>query len=229
MKAKNLLKLIQSQIVILQEAVEVKNSSQKEAVEVRDLNIRALGEKLSALRMKETMNKPFFVLSADDQKRQPEAMVRSCDVKTLSPDRRMKLQNEMFREMARLSLAPMGLASKDLKEQTEQLAASLKLSHMHGAENMASIEKKTMELISTSIQKNVSPERTRDFLLKKNVPEEIVDRCFRRFQREAGGSMSPDSLSFDCRSSLRSNLQRCASDRSDISDYDYDMPVTFGK
>jgi len=171
-QVKKLLHSVVEQISILNEEVE----DIQLALEVRDLNIRSLGEKLADLHEASPDNVPFVVKG---RKRKPEPEVFKLErVSEWDAQRQQALQDEYFTEMARLSLAPMGLESSQLKEQIRSLAAQLKESHFKLNQADSLQERCALGVIRTAKNEGIDEETTRKFLLKKDVPCGLIEQCF---------------------------------------------------
>lgn len=148
------------------------------AMEARDANIRALGEKLSVLRMKHA--KPFIVNSAfqevnlpdgEFRKRSPSELRRKSlfwreDTHDWNKDDTDSHMRELSEQIARLSLIPMGLSRKDLEEQVADVSAT------------RLYEGKAINLIKVAKARGLADDRIRRFLTKKGLPEITINRCF---------------------------------------------------
>lgn len=160
-KMKSVLNLVTSQISLISNEATILDT----AIEARDANIRALGEKLSDLRMEHA--EPFFV-----KMEKPQELFRSDESEKWSRKRRETHTKELYREMARLSLAPMGLTGADLEKQVHELSATMQY------------EKKALDLIRKSKMKGVDEKKIREFLLKKNLPGTMIDSCLEKVRTE---------------------------------------------
>lgn len=186
-KMKNILNLVTSQIsLISQEA-----STLDTAIEARDANIRALGEKLSDLRLERA--EPFFV-----KIKKPQELYRSGESEEWTRKRRETHTKELYREMARLSLAPMGLTGTDLEKQVYELSATMQY------------EQKALDLIRKSKSKGVDENKIRDFLIKKDLPGTLIDCCLEKVRTEQENGDVED------------NEKRCitSSGTSEMSEYE---------
>merc|ERR550519_2451189 len=136
------------------------------AIEARDANIRALGEKLSMLRMKEA--KPFVVKNVSP-KRCPsrrKSLFRKRELSDWTKDDATEHMKELSDEIARLSLLPMGLSSKDLEDQVADISAT------------RLYEGKAINLIKVARQRGLSDGKINRFLQKKGLPDITIKRCF---------------------------------------------------
>lgn len=213
-KLKTLLALITSQVELTNKEADMLDT----AISARDLTIRSLGEKLAEIRSKQA--KPFFVVGGDHDEREEREgpqIFKKGNMQKWDKKTRMSLQNEMLREMARLVTDPMGLEGNAREEMEEEIAANMKFQHLQRGNDIEEITKKTMVLIQAGEARKVPREKTRGFLLRKEVSQEIIDQCFARFDAEA---------SIPRLTSIKSNeLVRYDSENSELSEYDLDGPL----
>jgi len=176
--------------------VEHEASELDVAMSARDSTIRALGEKLSVLRMKHA--KPFIVSAKQEQKRDPTKDESSDEAENPQPrwrsvsfskprarslSRRKSLfrvgeekewdrentqehMKEMAEQIARLSLKPMGLSEAEMEDKIADIAAT----RLYGS--------KSLNLIRSARAKGVEDSKIRAFLKKKGLPETTINRHF---------------------------------------------------
>jgi len=195
------IKLIFETIQLKMQNVEREAEELDVAMSARDSTIRALGEKLSVLRMKHA--KPFVVSANQDQKRDPtkdenpkqlkrqgslwSSFTRSTRSQSLT--RRKSLfrvgeetewdkentqehMKEMAEQIARLSLKPMGLTEAEMQDQIADIAAT----RLYG--------QKATNLIKSARAKGVEDHKIRAFLKKKGLPETMINRHFNQCSAE---------------------------------------------
>jgi len=226
------IKLIFETIQLKMQNVEREAEELDVAMSARDSTIRALGEKLSVLRMKHA--KPFVVSANQDQKRDPtkdenpkqlkrqgslwSSFTRSTRSQSLT--RRKSLfrvgeetewdkentrehMKEMAEQIARLSLKPMGLTEAEMQDQIADIAAT----RLYG--------QKALNLIKSARAKGVEDKKIRAFLKKKGLPETTINRHFNQCSTEdfeVQTKSMPEVPSFP-------NLD--ATTRSGVSEVDY--------
>jgi len=162
------------------------------AMSARDSTIRALGEKLSVLRMKHA--KPFIVSAKHDQKSDPtkdetvtqsqprwrnsfskprarslsrrKSLFRVGEEKEWDRENTQEHMKEMAEQIARLSLKPMGLSEAEMRDQIADITAT----RLYG--------QKALNLITTARAKGVEDFKIRAFLKKKGLPEKTINRHF---------------------------------------------------
>merc|ERR1712241_1638578 len=111
------------------------------------------------------MGKPFYVcgrgLEEEEEAEVPQ-LVRKGEENKWTEMQQSNLQNDMLREMARLSLAPMGLEAKQLEEMQEELAANMKYERLE-EKRMATVIEKAVDLIQAGEMQNVPRQKTKAF------------------------------------------------------------------
>lgn len=144
------------------------------AMEARDATIRALGEKLSVLRMKHA--EPFYVNPL--RKRSPsmgrKSLFRVQEIREWSNTDARDHMKEMADQIARLSLQPIagGLSPEEIEEHVADIAAT------------RLFESKALNLIKVARKRGLSDERIAQFLAKKSLPKVTIDRCFAQVESE---------------------------------------------
>jgi len=236
------IKLIFETIQLKMQNVEREAEELDVAMSARDSTIRALGEKLSVLRMKHA--KPFVVSANQDQKRDPtkdenpkqlkrqgslwSSFTRSTRSQSLT--RRKSLfrvgeetewdkentqehMKEMAEQIARLSLKPMGLTEAEMQDQIADIAAT----RLYG--------QKALNLIKSARAKGVEDKKIRAFLKKKGLPETTINRHFNQCSTEDLQTKSmPEVPSFPSLDpSTRSGVSQVdyGSDSESIVNYTY--------
>jgi len=204
------IKLIFETIQLKMQNVEREADELDVAMSARDTTIRALGEKLSVLRMKHA--KPFVVSAKQDQKRDPardESPTRKRESsiwrsftrskRSQSLTRRKSLfrvgeeqewdnedtrehMKEMAEQIARLSLKPMGLSEDELKEQIADITAT----RLYG--------QKALNLIRSARAKGVEDSKIKAFLKKKGLPETMINRHFNQCSTEEDDTVQKKSM-----------------------------------
>lgn len=179
-KMEKLLELVAVQDSFLQEGIE----DAQQAIEARNLTIDALGSKLFDLTAKNSED--FYVLSAPkeeptENEDQPN-LVRPRESETWSRDRAGTLENEILREMARLSLEPLGLREQEFEDAQEELAASLKFQRGEADPNEEDM-RRALKIIQAAEENAVSAEQTKGFLRKKQLTDEQIEEAFERYSR----------------------------------------------
>merc|ERR1719361_2452655 len=147
--------------------IEAEAQNLRLALEVRDENILALGEKLSNLRAERS--EPFYV--SCEKKRSPRAsrrksLYRDADHKEWTKQAADSHMKELSDQIARLSLLPMGLAPEDLEEQIADISAT------------RLFEAKALNLITVGRKRGLSDDKIKNFLKKKGLPDVTIQRCF---------------------------------------------------
>merc|ERR1719499_346016 len=163
------------------------------SIQARDDTIMALGEKLATAR--EKTSKPFFVVGkglGDDV--DVPGLYRKGESKKWTSSQQANLQNDMLREMARLSLVPMGLSEDQMVEMQEELATTMKFERIE-RERQSMMADKAVDLIRAGEAQNVPRSKTRAFLQKKHLSEEMIDDCFQQFDLTQSESGSDSDLS----------------------------------
>jgi len=169
------------------------------AMSARDSTIRALGEKLSVLRMKHA--KPFIVSAKQDQKRDPtkdeNVTPQSQSQKSTPKSWRSSFSRPRARTLSRWkSLFRAGEekewdrenTQEHMKEMAEQIARlslqPMGLSEAEMQDQIADIAatrlygSKAMNLIKTARAKGVEDSKIRAFLKRKGLPETTINRHF---------------------------------------------------
>lgn len=129
------------------------------AMEARDANIRALGEKLSMFRMKNA--EPFYV----QPQRRPSLFQADNAMDWNSVDTASHMK-ELSDQIARLSLQPAGLSNDEIEEHVADISAT----RLH--------ETKALNLIMIAKERRLSEGTIRKFLKKKGLPDSTINRCF---------------------------------------------------
>jgi len=178
-KVHELLQLLELQLGML----NATSDKIKVAIEARDMTIHHLGEQLMELRSRD--DKPVFV-ECPGVKRDP-GLYRPNMV--LSDSKRKSMENDMYMQMARLSLGMggaqmLGIQESDLEEKIREVAASM----MKQAKQEGMVRQKVLSIIEQGHKNNVPRDQTTNFLLKKKVPLSLIEECFLEFE---------ESLSFD--------------------------------
>jgi len=193
------IKLIFETIQLKMQNVEREAEELDVAMSARDTTIRALGEKLSVLRMKHA--KPFVVSAKQDQKRDPtkdespirrqessiwrsftkprsQSLTRRKSLFRVGEEREWDKENtqehmkEMAEQIARLSLKPMGLSEAEMQDQIADIAAT----RLYG--------QKALNLIKSARAKGVEDYKIRAFLKKKGLPDTMINRHFNQCSTE---------------------------------------------
>merc|ERR1719499_823916 len=161
------------------------------SIQARDDTIMALGEKLANAR--EKTSKPFFVVGKGlgDDTDMP-GLYRKGESKKWTSSQQANLQNDMLREMARLSLVPMGLSEDQMVEMQEELATTMKFERIE-RERQSMMADKAMDLIRAGEAQNVPRSKTRAFLQKKHLSEDLIEECFHQFDLNESRSESERS------------------------------------
>jgi len=178
------------------------------AIEARDANIRALGEKLSMLRMKEA--KPFVVKNVSP-KRCPsrrKSLFRKQELGDWTKDDASEHMKELSDEIARLSLLPMGLPSKELADQVADISAT------------RLYEGKAINLINVARKRGLSDGKITRFLQKKGLPDITIKRCFsisasKEENQESSMKQMPDLPR------LPASQEDTNSDSEELEEYDF--------
>lgn len=192
MKLDTLFKLLQVQTQAVQESIQNVNT----AITSRDDCIRALGEKLADVRAKNS--EPFYVVEEDAQrKRGPSCGMRRARAASLmrvgeeqkwDKKRRKTYADELTREMARLSLAPMGLQGSEFERAKDELATSMRHETYNLGLSWEEMYKRSMQLIEMGEKKGVSRRKLRKFLRKKALTDDLIDKCFADYDGHMTGS-----------------------------------------
>jgi len=193
------IKLIFETIQLKMQSIEREAEHLDVAMSARDSTIRALGEKLSVLRMKHA--KPFVVSAKQDQKRDPtkeesptrkrgsslwesftkprsqsltrrKSLFRVGEEKEWDKENTQEHMKEMAEQIARLSLKPMGLSEAEMQDQIADIAAT----RLYG--------EKALNLIKSAREKGVEDSKIRAFLKKKGLPETTINRHFNQCSTE---------------------------------------------
>jgi len=151
------------------------------SLEARDATIRALGEKLSDLRIQNT--EPFYV---KDRKRNPgqirkrspsqrrKSLFRKEEITEWSTNDAQDHMKELSDQIARLSLQPMGLSKAEVENQVADISAT------------RLYEAKALNLIKVARQRGLSDDRIRKFLKQKTLPDVTINRCFNMVSDSTG-------------------------------------------
>merc|ERR1719457_72241 len=151
------------------------------SLEARDATIRALGEKLSDLRIQNT--EPFYV---KDRKRNPgqirkrspsqrrKSLFRKEEITEWSTNDAQDHMKELSDQIARLSLQPMGLSKAEAENQVADISAT------------RLYEAKALNLIKVARSRGLSDNRIRKFLKKKTLPDATINRCFNMVNESTG-------------------------------------------
>jgi hypothetical protein len=181
-KLQGLLQLMTGQLAELRDIAEEVDIS----IKARDETIAALGEKLSQQHQKKA--KPFFV-PPPERRGSPEpetGVFKPEEHSKWNVQRRATLQNGMIRELARLSILPMGLQGKEHEEMLEEVVADLR----HKNKMLPSIDEeaekaakakthqRALDLIAVSESNDVPREKSRAFLRQKGLTNDEIDKCF---------------------------------------------------
>jgi len=177
---KQLLQLMDLQLSIL----DATSEKVKVAIEARDMTIHHLGEQLMELRSRD--DKPVYYENDSNSKRDPGLYRPDMDI---SESKRKSMENDMYLQMARLSLGmggaqALGIKESDFEEKIKEVAADM----MNQAKQEGMVRQKVLSVIEQGHKNNVMREKTTEFLLKKKVPEALINECFLEFE---------ESLSFD--------------------------------
>lgn len=194
-KLRGLLQLLQGQVAELTDIAEEIDVS----IKARDETIAALGEKLS--QQHQRVAKPFFVPppSKSNDEENVSSVFKPEEDKKWDKQRRMTLQNGMLRELARLSILPMGLKGKEQEEMLEEVVAELRHKNkLTSAEDEAENTKRektrtrALDLIAASESNNVPREKSRSFLRNKGLTNELIDKYFSEYDaHRALATMKP--------------------------------------
>lgn len=229
-KLRGLLQLISGQVAELSDiAVEVDVS-----IKARDETIAALGEKLSQQHQK--IAKPFFVPPPKMKSNEEEStsgVFKPEEQEEWNNERRMTLQNSMLRELARLSILPMGLEGKEHEEMLEEVVAELRHTNkLSSAEEEAEkakqekVRKRALDLIAASESNNVPREKSRSFLRNKGLTNELIDKYFSEYDTLRAAAMMKRKPSPQERVIVRTNshssVQSVDSEDSTCIHYMYD-------
>lgn len=235
-KLRGLLQLISGQVAELTDIAEEVDVS----IKARDETIAALGEKLS--QQHQRVAKPFFVppprpKSDDDESE--SSVFKPEEDKKWDNQRRMTLQNGMLRELARLSILPMGLEGKEHEEMLEEVVSSLRHKNkVTSAEDEAEHAKqektrqRALDLIAASESNNVPREKSRSFLRNKGLTNELIDKYFSEYDsHRASATMtteaSPQGRVVTLqRSESQSTVQSVDSDDSTCMHYMFDKSAS---
>lgn len=223
-KLQGLIQLMTGQLAELRDIAEDVDIS----IKARDETIAALGEKLSQQHEKKA--KPFFVPPPERGSREPETGVFKPDEHDKwNFQRRATLQNGMIRELARLSILPMGLQGKEHEEMLEEVVAELRHKNKmlpsidEEAEKAAKAktQKRALDLIAVSESNEVPREKSRAFLRQKGLTNEEIDKCFsvydsHRAEKHRKRTVSP-----------RDRMDRIESNESEDEDEDSLMHYDF--
>lgn len=181
-KLRGLLQLISGQVAELSDIAQEVDVS----IKARDETIAALGEKLSQQHQK--FAKPFFVPPPVPASPQDNSVFKPEEEEAWNNKRRMTLQNGMLRELARLSIVPMGLEGKEHEELLEEVVAQLRHKNkMPSAEDeierakQEKIRKRALDLIAVSESNDVPREKSRSFLRNKGLTNELIDKYFSEY------------------------------------------------
>jgi len=182
-KLRGLLQLISGQVAELTDIAEEVDVS----IKARDETIAALGEKLSQQHQK--IAKPFFVPPpVPNSPQDVSAVFKPEEQQAWNKKRRMTLQNGMLRELARLSILPMGLEGKEHEEMLEEVVAELRHKNKLASEEdevvrvkQEKLRKRTLSLIEASESNNVPREKSRCFLRNKGLTNEAIDKYFSEY------------------------------------------------
>jgi hypothetical protein len=177
---KQLLQLMDLQLSMLNATSE----KVKVAIEARDMTIHHLGEQLMDLRSRD--DKPVYYENDSNSKRDPGLYRPDMDI---SESKRKSMENDMYMQMARLSLGmggaqALGIKESDFEEKIKEVAADM----MNRAKQEGMVRQKVLSVIEEGHRNNVIREKTTEFLLKKKVPVALINECFMEFE---------ESLSFD--------------------------------
>lgn len=193
-KLRGLLQLIQGQVAELSDIAEEVDVS----IKARDETIAALGEKLS--QQHQRVAKPFFVPPPLPQKSHEEessGVFKPEEQEEWSNQRRKTLQDGMLRELARLSILPMGLEGKEHEEMLEEVVAELRHQNkMASGEEDAEkakrekVRKRALDLIAVSESNNVPREKSRSFLRNKGLTNELIDKYFSEYDAHRAGALT---------------------------------------
>jgi len=236
-KLRGLLQLIQGQVAELSDVAEEVDVS----IKARDETIAALGEKLS--QQHQRVAKPFFVPPPLPQ----NPVEEECSGGVFKPEededwnnqRRMTLQNGMLRELARLSILPMGLEGKEHEEMLEEVVAELRHQNkMSSAEEdvekakQEKLRKRALDLIAVSESNNVPREKSRCFLRNKGLTNEFIDKYFSEYDAHRARAMvkrkaSPQerALTTHDRTGSQSSIASADSEDSTYMDYMFEKPA----
>jgi len=202
-KLRGLLQLISGQMADLKDASE----DVEIAIKARDDTISALGEKLS--QQHEKSSKPFFV--APKEAPCQGGVFKPEEMGKWDKKRRVTHTNNMLRELARLSILPMGLEGKEQEETLEQVLAQMQHAHQLPSEEEAErereskIRKRAINLIEVSESNDVARSKTREFLRSKGLSNDKIDKYFSLYDSKRAAAL-------DCKRSPRERLMRQASD-----------------
>jgi len=177
---KQLLQLMDLQLSMLTATSE----KVKVAIEARDMTIHHLGEQLMDLRSRD--DKPVYYENDSNSQRDPGLYRPDMDI---SESKRKSMENDMYMQMARLSLGmggaqALGIKESDFEEKIKEVAADM----MNRAIQEGMVRQKVLSVIEEGHKNNVIREKTTEFLLKKKVPVALINECFMEFE---------ESLSFD--------------------------------
>lgn len=181
-KLQGLLQLMTGQLAELRDVAKAVDVS----IKARDETIAALGEKLSQQHEKKA--KPFFV-PPPERRGSPEpetGVFKPEEQSKWNRQRRATLQNGMIRELARLSILPMGLKGKEHDEMLEEVVAEMRhknkmLPSIDEEEEKAAKAKthrRALDLIAVSESNEVPREKSRAFLRQKGLTNDEIDKCF---------------------------------------------------